>query len=581
MDFEKILFDLQPIIGAPNIDAIPLDADSQERYLSILDEVAVFFRAEHNRIIAGSSGLLKSLLRVLKEALPKCFDDAQSTAFWWSFASELIRCVANSLVDNDDNRKILFEEGSTILDRYVGRILVLNHKDNEELLLRTLAMTKNMCLENNDYVHKFSKLQLPLLSYLRQEDDKSLILVSSQLLRDFLGAEQNVSLEDLQFFADHMWKWSQEVIDLSGIPEEVDNDELVDPALAILSNFTQCLELVVSKESFLDFGNSLVSLIQTRLLQTLEELWPKQFDNKLIHMRRIITCIGHISAQESTENKNEREICYETIRKSNNGYKLGAVFMILSNSIASANEAPQVTKEISFQELIQAASKLTDPMQMQGFLTVFTKLLTVSTAMEIETETIRDLSHILKKTSDQSIFFQDLSPLLDALLNKIFSTLPSSTVHDLLSEPYSLLLSILGDCDSNTSCLALDKLLVSSKTMPSTVTEPLWRNACKFQDQVASGEKNISIFYIFQLAKTFGILLKNLESDQEPLEDNFKPWLVQLLEFIKPLKAKNDQASKSAVNNGKFVATMLLRLLDHTNDAEQDKHLKVLAKELL
>lgn len=319
MDFEKILFDLQPIIGAPNIDAIPLDADSQERYLSILDEVAVFFRAEHNRIIAGSSGLLKSLLRVLKEALPKCFDDAQSTAFWWSFASELIRCVANSLVDNDDNRKILFEEGSTILDRYVGRILVLNHKDNEELLLRTLAMTKNMCLENNDYVHKFSKLQLPLLSYLRQEDDKSLILVSSQLLRDFLGAEQNVSLEDLQFFADHMWKWSQEVIDLSGIPEEVDNDELVDPALAILSNFTQCLELVVSKESFLDFGNSLVSLIQTRLLQTLEELWPKQFDNKLIHMRRIITCIGHISAQESTENKNEREICYETIRKSNNG----------------------------------------------------------------------------------------------------------------------------------------------------------------------------------------------------------------------------------------------------------------------
>ncbi|CAR28592.1 hypothetical protein ZYGR_0S02260 [Zygosaccharomyces rouxii] len=581
MDYEKVLFDLQPIIKAHSIDAIPLEGDFQERYLSVLDQVAVCLRTEHNRAIAGSSGLLKRLLEVLEESLVKCFSNMHLDPFWWKFVSDLIRCVANCLVDNDDNRKILFQEKPVIMDRYVGHILTLKTEGNEELQLRTLAMAKNMCLDNKDYVRRFSKIQSPLLSLLHREDDESLTLIGSELLSDFLEIDQNVSLEDLQFFAEAIWSQSQEVKNQEDEQDEQEEDALDDPALEILTNFTQCLEIVVSKKSSLDFGDLLVSIIQLHLLQTLDELWPKQFENKLIHMRRLMTCVGHISAQESNTNKNERETCYENIHKSNNGYKIGAIFIVLTNSIDSPKDGSQVSKEISFQELIQAASKLTDPMQAQGFLALFKKLLTVSSAMELKSDIIRELSFVLKKTHDQSTFFKDLSPLLDALLNKMFTVLPSSTVHDSLSDPSSPLLGIVRERDSVISCLALDKLLVSSKTALTTITEPLWQTACKFQDQVASGEGNISIFYIFQLAKTFGILLKNLESHQELLQDDLKPWITQLLEFVKPLKEKNDQASQSAVNNGKFVATMLLKLLDQNNGTEQDERLQKLAKELL
>lgn len=580
MDYEKVLFELQPIIKTSSIDSIPLEGDSQERYLSVLDKVAICLRTEHNRTVAGSSGLLKRLLEVLEETLEKCFRTMHIDRFWWEFASDLIRCVANCLVDSDDNRKILLEEKPVILDRFASHILSMNSENNEELQLRTLAMTKNMCLDNKDYTRRFIKIEKPLLGLLHREYEEFLVLIGSELLSDFIEVHEDVSLEDLQFFAESILSQSQEVKNQDDNQDDDNEDALDDPALEILSNYTQCLETVVSKESLLDFGDSLVTLIQIYLLQALDGLWPKQFENKLIYMRRIMSCVGHISAQESNTNKDDRDICYEIIREDNNGYKIGAVFIVLSNSIHSQDDASEISKDISVQELIEAASKLTDPVQMQGFLTVLRKLLTISNSMELKAETIRKLAIILKRAHDQTTFFKELSPLLNAFFNKIFTVLPSSTVYDSLSDPESPLLGIVKDRDSIISCLALDKLLISSRAAPTAVTDPLWKTACKFQDQVASGQGNISIFYLFQLAKTFGILLKNLESQHEPLANHFNPWIVQLLQFVKPLKDKNDQASQSAVNNGRFVATMVLKLHDQIDGAEQNERLQILAKEL-
>lgn len=580
MDYEKVLFELQPIIKTSSIDSIPLEGDSQERYLSVLDKVAICLRTEHNRTVAGSSGLLKRLLEVLEETLEKCFRTMHIDRFWWEFASDLIRCVANCLVDSDDNRKILLEEKPVILDRFASHILSMNSENNEELQLRTLAMTKNMCLDNKDYTRRFIKIEKPLLGLLHREYEEFLVLIGSELLSDFIEVHEDVSLEDLQFFAESILSQSQEVKNQDDNQDDDNEDALDDPALEILSNYTQCLETVVSKESLLDFGDSLVTLIQIYLLQALDGLWPKQFENKLIYMRRIMSCVGHISAQESNTNKDDRDICYEIIREDNNGYKIGAVFIVLSNSIHSQDDASEISKDISVQELIEAASKLTDPVQMQGFLTVLRKLLTISNSMELKAETIRKLAIILKRAHDQTTFFKELSPLLNAFFNKIFTVLPSSTVYDSLSDPESPLLGIVKDRDSIISCLALNKLLISSRAAPTAVTDPLWKTACKFQDQVASGQGNISIFYLFQLAKTFGILLKNLESQHEPLANHFNPWIVQLLQFVKPLKDKNDQASQSAVNNGRFVATMVLKLHDQIDGAEQNERLQILAKEL-
>ncbi|AQZ15018.1 BEM4 (YPL161C) [Zygosaccharomyces parabailii] len=576
MDYESVLYELQPILQAHTVEQIPLDGDARARYLAALDGVAVCLRSEYNRSIAGSSGLLKRLLEVLDQTLAKCFRENGVDAFWWTFASDMVRCVANCVVDNDENRHTVAEDKEVM--SYVGPICELNGSEHAELQMRAVAMAKNMCLESKSYCERFAPgIKAPLLGLLRRGVDDTLQLIGSGLLLDLFEVDVRASLEDLQFFAEVILAASSTVVDQGSAEQATSEDaDLEDVSLEIVGNFSQCFELVVvSEETAVDYSDDEVPNIQSELLQALDELFPKQFADKLIHMRRLMSCVGHVSAHAANSNKRERELCYDVIRESHNGYKIGATLVVLSNSVNSSTDAADVMQAVSFDQLIGAGFYLKDPMQIQGFLDIFRKLLNVSNAMELTPQAIKDLSLILKTCSDQSTFFKDISPLLDNLLKKLLTVLPSSILHDAITSDHCPLLETITGRDSIMSCLALDKLLICRKETPQDKMHLLWESALKFQDQVASGgEGHISLFYLFQLAKTFGIYLKDLDTGKQPLPDFYKAPLIQLLKFISPLQDKNDQASQSAVNNGKFVATMIVRLVPasaETGNSEEDK----------
>lgn len=626
MDYESLLYELQPILQAPSVDQIPLEPGAPTRYLRALDRAAVCLRSEHNRAVAGASGLLQRLLAVLDQALHKCLCETRVDSFWWSFASDLVRCVANCLVDSDANRHTLARSGAALMHTYVGQICALQAPQHAELQMRAVALAKNMCLgADGAYSRTFAPcIRAPLVQLLRRraaagdgggssDIDDTLCAVGSGLLLEFAEADargSRSSLEELGCLAHAVLHASRRVRDLGPDEDELqqqqpgDEHDLEDPALETVANLSQCFELAAAAQDpaadfAADFADhpEVVHAMQRDLLQALDVLLPKRFADKLIHMRRLMSCVGHVSAQRANSNTRERPLCYDTVCHSHNAYKIGAALLVLSNSVNSASDAAEVLHSVSFDQLIGAGSHLKDPVQMQGFLDLLRKLLSVSSAMQLTPHSVRQLAAVLEPCHAQSTFYKDISPLLDGLLKKLLTVLPSSVLYDSLTPadaaadaaadaPPRPLLAIISGRDSVLACLALDKLLVSRRAPPSQdILQPLWHAACKFQDHVASGEGQISVFYLFQLAKTFGIYLKNLHTDGQPMGEFYKAPLIRLLELIGPLRGKNDQASQSAVNNGKFVATMVIKLLDEetapvesTQDAQQDELLLQLAR---
>ena len=79
MDYEEILFGLQPILNASSIKDVPMNDVYLGSYLAVMDQLAVSLREPSNRDIVGKTGLLLNLVRVLEQALDICFHD---TSIW-------------------------------------------------------------------------------------------------------------------------------------------------------------------------------------------------------------------------------------------------------------------------------------------------------------------------------------------------------------------------------------------------------------------------------------------------------------------------------------------------------------------
>ena len=111
MNYEDILFGLQPIINADSIKDVPVDNVYLQSYITILDQLAVSLRSPQNREIVRETGLLTQILRVLEDTLDVAIHEPENinNIKYWKLASELIRCVANCLVDNDKNRQFLLK----------------------------------------------------------------------------------------------------------------------------------------------------------------------------------------------------------------------------------------------------------------------------------------------------------------------------------------------------------------------------------------------------------------------------------------------------------------------------------------
>lgn len=584
MDFESILFGLQPLLNASKIEELPVQDVYLESYLTVLDQLAVSLRSDANRTIVGSSGLLKQLVRVLVSILNLWLHEGSDNIAWPRLASELIRCIANSLIDDENNRLIFLDDETLkqrneLMDFYVGKLLKLEDCDDDQLIpnlqMRTIVLTRNLCIESDILVKRFAPwIRGPLLCLLARAQhtylhDSELVTLSSDLLSDFLEVySDGLPLANLLLLAQFIERVSKTIDNRANSNVESADDEEEDPSTEIAYSLSHCIELITKRyDEKKDFYTEpqVTSEIQNDLLNTLDHLTPKEFPNKLIVMRRITTSIGYISANESNLNKKERDMCYHILLNSHNSYTLAASLIILSNSIQGRSDVNEITERISVEQVINVGSHLGDPMQFQGYLDILKKLLTLDNAMTLQQDSLQKLCSLLKICHDQSKYFTDLSPLIDNLLKKLLTVIPGLSLQKLSTQSPALL-EVLSDRDSILSCLALDKLLVTRTATPEDITSVLWRAAFRFQDttgtQSQDGNTNVSVFYLFQLAKTCGICLKGAsETERNSLLTNHTGDLESLLKAVVPLQEATDRASESVTNNVKFVASMVYKFL--------------------
>lgn len=612
MDYEDILFGLQTIINAESVKDIPLQDVYLDSYLTVMDQLAVSLRSPSNRDIVGQTGLLSNLLRVLSNILDVCFkeDTLQNERIaYFKLASELIRCIANSLVDKDANREIFLDTSSeiekrnVIIDYYVGRILNLMELPNDDtdllssLQSRTIVMVRNLCLDNETYYKRVAKyVRGPLYSMLKANqhvfsENVDSVVLGSELLEELIEVySEGLNMNDILFFAQTISIISRSVPDDIVISEEKDHENEIeeDPTVELLSTIVHSLEIIViknDKEGIKYIGlEDIVSGTQNALLQSLKVLGNKTFQNKMITMRRLASISGYISANESISNKNDRHLCFDIIDNPTDGYSLAAAFVILSNSVDSREDANSLLKEISLEKIIASTKgNLTDPMQFSGFLDLLRKVLNTSNAMFLPVTVLRDLILVLKICHDQTKYFQSLQPLLLTLLKKLFVVLPSSSIYYLINDEMTSItvVQIISDTGCLIACLVLDKLLVSKKPTSKKLQLELWDVVFSFKN--ASNEEGIPLDILFQITKTVGIFLRNLDLniiDDNYLFENYHNKLTEILQTISNMKGQEGDAVASVTNNGKFIAGMIISILDKkTNLTEDEQTLKDVSSE--
>lgn len=592
MDYEELLFGLKPIINAQSISDIPVQNVYLTSYLTVLDQLAVHLRAPTNRDVVRETGLLTQLLQVLEMILDVAFQSGSDNIPWLKLSSELIRCVANSMVENNSNRVLLIGDDLTksnkLLDYHVGKILKIDYDDGlsdilDDLQMRTIVLVKNLCLENDEYTSRCAKfIYGPLLKLLRvkkssflKEEISDSVVLGLDLICEFMQfSYECVSFQELTFFIVLLETFATKAYFSNG--EEEEEEESLNSE--VLRDLVQITESIVSKNETFDFSISQsTSNLQRSLMNSLEVLHSKgQFQNKLIVMRRITSTIGYISANLTNTNKQDREMCFTLISDSSSSYTIAASLIVLSNSISSREDVNEILANLSLSKLINVCTNFKDPMQFQGFLDLFKKLLNINSCIDLDKEDLSKVFTMLKICHDQCRYYTELSTLVDATLNKLLAILPGTILLCAFEE--TTLSTIVLERGGISACLLLDKLSLKRESTNPTFFEKLWFSIFKFTDSTTMNQ-GVSIPFLFQLTKSLGVYLRNSEiGTPNKLFEYHASHLETLLSTILTLKENNDSGSQSVWNNGKFVAGMVLKLLDNQVLTPEEIELKGTAK---
>lgn len=94
MDYSKFIYQIEPFF-VKSSDYIKSNQGLHDQLLNTLDELAVSLRSDFNRDLIRKSSLLNKLVNI------NYHEDIKD------LYSELIRCLANAVADNDENREIL------------------------------------------------------------------------------------------------------------------------------------------------------------------------------------------------------------------------------------------------------------------------------------------------------------------------------------------------------------------------------------------------------------------------------------------------------------------------------------------
>lgn len=394
MEYEQILFGLQPLINARSPEDVPMDDVFLQSYLTVLDQLAVHLRSESNRDLIRETGLFKNLLVVLDSFLDHAFHTEARKNQFYEVSSELIRCVANSLIDNDLNRETFWgkdiNKRNEFIDYYAGKILTLSSDEKffPDLQFRTLVLILNLIMENEKYCKRVLKGASASLM-------KLIISLQNVFLEDEYSTLSNTSLEILSIFVENGFQLNQtQLFELSNFLQRVADcilsvnldenteytsdegaDETNESFLPEMSHKLSSILFNVTKDENIDLSNSTAtSSFQQGILTTLELLDSKQFENKLLVMRELLSTVGNVSCNSSYSNNPDIEKSLALVKNSQSSYAMAAALIIISNYIDGPPKVDIINSKISYEDLIKCSTKFKDPIQFQGFLDLFKKL---------------------------------------------------------------------------------------------------------------------------------------------------------------------------------------------------------------
>ncbi|KAL6941770.1 hypothetical protein ACO0RG_002908 [Hanseniaspora osmophila] len=613
MDYEKLLFDLGPILECGKSQNDCLDYSNTELQNSLkshLDDLAVALRAPNNRVILKDSGVLAHLISSC------CV--VTST----ELQSDIIRCLANCVIDNDANRNFYIdcEQSTKLNEKLCVNIenIVSNNEDPFEIGKRSVIFIRNLCLEEIPialcqlFISSFGKLFFHIVASVSElmSGDTGLYLLIFEFYSDMVkmcvekdslrscifndvsslptGIEEIANV--VEHFATLVLKMSNQ-FEQSFAEEDREDQDIEEPEeLTFLVLSSQLLESFICnfeqscvKRTPSHAYNSIFSTLFSTL-STLECI--PQFPSKLITLRRISYCINTLSTacQSSFADTDFFVQLFSEPQDAGKkfNYTYSSLFFCLSNCVLSSKDATGLLKKIaatsekSFHNLISCFRGNilnTDPWTYQSFLDLMRKLVTVVHYPENSD----DLSTLWKMLQAVQASLQVVSGLdlyLFKLLEKLVAVLPGKLLNE-SGFPVKDLILQTPTGSSNTSmhilgCLTLAKMynylqpellfsLVQFSLMPCLSNGTL---------------HNYDEQYLFQLFKCFGLLLQNYSFSSEQLESlEFQQLLEKLYEVIVHVNEKSNTktaADQAVRNNCVFLCGVLINKFPSFFETSED-----------
>ncbi|CDO93173.1 unnamed protein product [Kluyveromyces dobzhanskii CBS 2104] len=590
MEYEQILFGLQPLLNSVDLRNLPVQDIFLQGYLDVLDQLAVHLRSESNRNLIRETGLFAQLLRVLNSLLDCSFQDGNVRVEYLQICSELIRSISNALVDNDANRCVFwgsdYTEHNQFTDYYAGKILTLTNEEEytSTLQLRTVVLISNLALDNDSYYERLAtRLAYPLLSLVlslkhvfHDEQYNLLFGTSFDLLCTFLNYKQFINLIQLSSLSEILIQVSGSIktIELESDSdtavtnhnnnnlsneEEEEEEDADDSFLSSLSqNISHCIVKSLEPEGF-DHSDELeTSKLQQNLLICLEKLGCKEFNNKLITNREILSSVGYISSNKSYSNVKDVEMCIELLNHRKSSYSTAAATMILSNYVTSADKANEINDKLPFETIVDSSTTSGDPIQFQGFLTLMRKTLKPDVIVFAPKDTLIKLGQVIVICHDQTSYYQGLSPLLEKFLEKLLAVSTTKVLTDMLSASPRFS-TVLCDRGIILSCQTIDKLAKKHDSAISPMVNKLINKVINFCQDKSPKQLLEDPLATFHILRSVGIYFREVSTDlQTETFQKYSEVIEMLLKTSLSVQHSTESASQAIWNNAKFLAGMIV-----------------------
>ncbi|ODQ61824.1 hypothetical protein WICANDRAFT_59900 [Wickerhamomyces anomalus NRRL Y-366-8] len=553
MDLEHVLFGLSTFVNDCEEKKLNVDNVYKESYLKLLDQMALLLREESTR----DHDLIRS-------NLPKFIDSAdyllvnQEQPGYNELLLEVIRVLANSIADNDVNRRQLSSKSDFI--EHLSNQLE-SKPDDSSLNERILILLKNLVIDTPDVAKDVSFITQSLLSYISQSDGG--IFMAVDLLTDLIGNMQyNPNPQNIENLIKLLVKTLNQQSDL-------DEDEFAE----LVVNISSVLEGITVDPRFKFDKAETEKTLQVGLFDSLKKIDSLEFQNILMAKRRLFASIGNISANLTTSNKPMRTYSISNVQDQNqqNGYIISGCFTIIGNSIASPEDRNEVLDQAPalVNDILSKYNYLTDPVQFQGILHLLKALTNFDTVGTLFTDkNFKVLEFLIEATVRNSKYYTNFNVLLTGFLKKLFVLVNQRHVEKILNSGVP---EILTSSDPSNESNLIILLLLNKVAIYKSDS-----NIDIFCNRIFKFSNDIQAAYLFELTKTIGVLLQHRSSY---VLENYSSSLITLLTTIDSIDASsNDNAAKAVLNNGRYISGTLLNL---SKENDIDPELKALSEKLL